>query len=71
MDIEWAEFAIINDWDASIFEKISHLCIEYHILDESYPHKFLDMQSKLKKQYHQVEIIASPYGEKVGYLNCS
>gem|GEM_PF-3650749 len=50
------------------FKNIKTLCLEYHILENSFQDKFNILVEKLRKNYINMEIIESEYTNKVGYI---
>lgn len=70
MDVEGSEFEILLDLDIEILKKIKTLFLEYHLLNTEFEFLFLEVVSKLKTCYKNVEIIDSKYTTKIGYLFC-
>ncbi len=71
IDIEWAEFDVLLAMENEEFSNIQTLCLEYHILDNTFQKKFNILVEKLRKIYTNIKIIKSEYTDKIGYILAS
>jgi len=68
MDIEWAEFQVLENLSQEIFSKIKVLVFEYHILHKSHEERLNKLKQKLIQIYNNFEQIESKYTDKMGYF---
>lgn len=71
IDIEWEEFDVLLGLDEIYFKTINNIFLEYHILDNSFQDKFVQLLIKLKKNYKRVSTFESQYSSKIWYIFCT
>ena len=67
MDIEGAEFAILQSFNLSIFKKIQNLIVEYH---ESNDNKRIEIETLVRSHGFSVENFPNKFDKRFGLLVC-
>ena len=67
MDIEGAEFVILQSFNLSIFKKIQNIVVEYH---ESTKNKHANLENLIREHGFSVEHFPNKFDKRFGLLVC-
>lgn len=70
MDIEWMEFEVLTSWTEKEWNIIDNFVAEIHLLNDEMKKNWLNIYSKLKINFKNIEKYKSGYRDEIFLIRC-
>ena len=67
MDIEWAEYEVLENMDDQIWSRIDSIIVEYHQITPELKIRHIDLEQRLANIFPHFSVLSNPYSKDLGY----